>query len=93
MASIKDLIARLRENPEDLSIIPELETMADEIEKNEVETQLTVTKLQSSNRELLKMIPVPEPPKQPDPQQDEIKPAVSLMDQAVSAMHDIIKGG
>jgi hypothetical protein len=49
--------------------------------------------LQASNRELLKMIPVPEPPKQSEPEQSETKPEVPLMDQAVKAMHEIIKGG
>ena len=93
MPKLTELIRQLRENPEDTSLIPQIESLALEQENNEVEYQSKVTKLQSSNRELLKMIPVPEPPKQPDPQQDDAKPEVPLMDQAVSAMHDIIKGG
>lgn len=93
MPKLTELIKQLRENPEDINLIPEIESLAIEHENNEVEYQSTVTKLQSSNRELLKMIPVYEPPKQPDPQQDEVKPVVPMMDQAISAMQEIIKGG
>lgn len=93
MPKISELVAKLRENPEDMSIIPELESLAMEVENNDVETQATILKLQASNRELLKMIPVPEPPKQPEPETSVTTPEVPMMDQAVKLMHEIIKGG
>ena len=93
MPKLTELIKQLRENPEDINLIPEIESLAIEHENNEFEYQSTVTKLQASNRELLKMIPVPETPKAPDPQQDQVKPEVPLMDQAVAVMQEIIKGG
>lgn len=92
MAKLSDLIKQLIENPEDLSVLPTLRDAAVEYENNEVEYQTRVEKLQSSNRNLLKMIPVPEEPKQPEqPESSENLEAPTLSD-GVEAMQNLLGG-
>jgi TolA-binding protein len=91
MTKLSDQIKALMDNPDDLSILAELHTQALEVEKQEAEYQLRIDNLQSSNRNLLKMIPQPQEPQTQEPQVEKINEAPTLEDGA-KALHTYIGG-
>ena len=92
MTKLSERIKALMDNPDDLSILAELHTQAVEVEQQEADYQLRIDNLQSSHRNLLKMIPQPEEPKQ-EPKEDEeiINEAPTLLEGA-EAFKNLIGG-
>ena len=88
MTKLSERIKALIDNPEDLSILPELHQLAVESEKTEGDYQVRIDKLQATNRNLLKMIPQP----QAEPKKEEPKAEEYTLDNGVKSMMTLMEG-
>ena len=92
MPKMSEIIQALIDNPDDLSQLPTMLEQAVEYENSEVEYQTRIDKLQSTNRNLLKMIPQPEELKQrEDPAVEKVNDMPTLTD-GVEAMKKLLGG-
>lgn len=88
MTKLSERIKALIDNPEDLSILPELHQIAVESEKTEGDYQVRIDKLQATNRNLLKMIPQP----QAEPKKEEPVVEEYTLDTGVKSMMTLMEG-
>ena len=65
---VSELIKKLIDNPDDLSVLPEILTHVESLEETETVLLEKVDKLHESNKKYLKMIPINEPPAEPEPE-------------------------
>lgn len=67
---ISEALQKIIDNPDDMSTLPQLVAQVRELEKNEVDYQERINKLQEINRSYLAQIPIPgqEPKKEEKPQ-------------------------
>lgn len=80
--SLVEILSYIKDNPDDLSMIPKAIEHANNMLQTEQDNQLRISKLQDSNRAYLAQIPVAstEPPKQTEPQEptmDEFQEALT----------------
>lgn len=87
MSELSKALKAIKENPEDLSSIPQLIARAEELESQDFDYQERITKLQEYNRNLLSQIPLPgeEPPAQ-EPQDEEV-----TFEQAQSELFNVLE--
>ena len=89
MTKLSERIKALIDNPEDLSILPELHQLAVESEKTEGDYQVRIDKLQATNRNLLKQIPIVDEPQAP---QAEVAKTEFTVNDGVAAMKSLLEG-
>lgn len=77
--SLSDDIQKLIDNPEDLTVLPNLVTQAKEMESNDTIQIEKIAKLQENYRKAIQMIPIPgvEPEQKKDEQQATPEQAVN----------------
>ena len=75
---LSEVLRKLQENPDDLSMIGEMISRAEEMEKDDNDATERIAKLQENNRKLVRMIPVPgEEKKEEEEKQPTIEDALN----------------
>ena len=87
MGKVTDLIRKLTEAPEDVSILPELLKEAEALEAAEANAMGLIEKVQASNRNLLSQIVTQKEPEKKDP-----KPELTIHDVTKSIIEEMEKG-
>ena len=87
MGKVSEMLKKLAEHPEDVSILPELLKEAEALEASEANAMTLVEKTQASNRNLLAQIIA-----QPDPKPKDEPKVITINDVTASLIEEMEKG-